>query len=85
MNFKFSEEKARFYTAEIVLAIEYLHNRGIIYRDLKPENILLSIDGHLKIADFGLSKPGVFGIIIKQMIKKLLLFVELQNIWLLKF
>jgi len=43
------------------LALEYLHNKGIIYRDLKPENILMDGDGHLRIADFGLSKQGVQG------------------------
>ena len=39
--------------------MEYLHNNGIVYRDLKPENILLSIDGHIKLTDFGLSKNDV--------------------------
>ncbi|KAH9494910.1 3-phosphoinositide dependent protein kinase-1 [Bulinus truncatus] len=46
----------KFYTAEIVLALEYLHSLGIIHRDLKPENILLSEDMHIKITDFGTSK-----------------------------
>jgi len=55
---KFPYERARFYTAEIVLALEHLHNNAIIYRDLKPENILLDSDGHIKITDFGLSKEG---------------------------
>ena len=52
----FSEDQAKFYSAELLLAIEQLHKNGIIYRDLKPENVLMGQDGHLKIADFGLSK-----------------------------
>ena len=56
---KFAEEKARFYAAEIILAIEYLHKKDIIYRDLKPENILITDDGHIKLVDFGLSKRDV--------------------------
>ncbi|CAD8064466.1 unnamed protein product [Paramecium sonneborni] len=59
--FRFQEERAKFYTAELVLALEYLHKSDIIYRDLKPENILLDIEGHLKITDFGLSKINVKG------------------------
>jgi hypothetical protein len=46
---KFSEPLAKFYTAEIVLAIEYLHNLGIVYRDLKPENVLLDAEGHIAL------------------------------------
>ena len=57
-SYKFSEERARLYAAEILLAIEYLHKLGIIYRDLKPENILLDYNGHVKLTDFGLSKLG---------------------------
>mmetsp|Transcript_6961 Transcript_6961/g.10978 ORF Transcript_6961/g.10978 Transcript_6961/m.10978 type:complete len:530 (+) Transcript_6961:66-1655(+) len=52
----FSEETARFYAAEIVLALGHLHRLGIIYRDLKPENILLDSDGHVRLTDFGLAK-----------------------------
>lgn len=58
---RFTENKARFYAAEVVLALEHLHKNGIIYRDLKPENILLAGDGHLKLTDFGLSKTGIMG------------------------
>ena len=53
---RFSEEVARIYACEIVLALEYLHKRGVIYRDLKPDNILVAENGHIKLTDFGLSK-----------------------------
>ncbi len=53
---RFSEKVAKFYFAEIVLALEYLHANNVFYRDLKPENILLDEDGHIKLADFGISR-----------------------------
>ena len=54
---KFNEEMTRFYAAEVLLALEYLHDKlNIIYRDLKPENIILDSKGHVKLTDFGLSK-----------------------------
>lgn len=56
---KFPEDRARFYCAEIVLGLEYLHNSGVLYRDLKPENLLLTGDGHICMTDFGISKEGL--------------------------
>jgi serine/threonine protein kinase len=52
----FSEEHAKFYTAQIVTIFEYLHSKEIIYRDLKPENILLQNNGYIKLTDFGFAK-----------------------------
>jgi len=56
---KFTPDRVRFYCAEIVLGLEYLHNSGVIYRDLKPENILLTDTGHIILTDFGISKEGL--------------------------
>lgn len=53
---KFDSKTSVFYAAEIVCALEYLHNLQIVYRDLKPENILLDVEGHLKLTDFGFAK-----------------------------
>ncbi|KAG9290882.1 hypothetical protein G9A89_011032 [Geosiphon pyriformis] len=52
----FNEEMARMYTAEVILALEYLHNNGITHRDLKPDNMLITAEGHIKLTDFGLSR-----------------------------
>jgi len=56
---KFSEERARNYLCEVLLAIAELHSREIIYRDLKPDNVVLDEEGHALLTDFGLSKEGV--------------------------
>ncbi|XP_032955290.1 RAC-gamma serine/threonine-protein kinase isoform X3 [Rhinolophus ferrumequinum] len=55
----FSEDRTRFYGAEIVSALDYLHSGKIVYRDLKLENLMLDKDGHIKITDFGLCKEGI--------------------------
>ncbi|CAO2623243.1 Ribosomal protein S6 kinase alpha-6 [Lemmus lemmus] len=55
----FTEEDVKFYLAELALALDHLHQLGIVYRDLKPENILLDEIGHIKLTDFGLSKESV--------------------------
>lgn len=56
---RLTEDQAKFYFGEILLAIEYLHSMDIIYRDLKPENVLLDVDGHVRLTDFGVSKEFV--------------------------
>ena len=53
---RFSDDKSKFYAAEIVLAFSYLHGMKVIYRDLKPENLLITVGGHVKITDFGFAK-----------------------------
>jgi len=58
---RFSESRTRFYAAEILLGLEYLHNAGVLYRDLKLENLLLTAEGHIVLTDFGLSKEGLDG------------------------
>ncbi|KAI9309974.1 serine/threonine-protein kinase SCH9 [Zopfochytrium polystomum] len=55
----FSEERAKFYTCELILALQHLHNFNIVYRDLKPENILLDSNGHIALTDFGLCKENL--------------------------
>ncbi|XP_010528298.1 PREDICTED: serine/threonine-protein kinase D6PK [Tarenaya hassleriana] len=51
----FSEQAARFYASEVLLALEYLHMMGVVYRDLKPENVMVREDGHIMLSDFDLS------------------------------
>lgn len=56
---RFSEEITKFYAAEVLLGLQYLHEKlNVTYRDLKPENILMGADGHIRIADFGLAKAS---------------------------
>ncbi len=54
---KMTEAQAKFYFLEILIGLDYIHQKNIVYRDLKPENLLIAVDGHVKIADFGLAKP----------------------------
>lgn len=55
----FDEDSAKYYIAQIVIALEYLHKNGIIHRDLKPENLLIDAEGRIKLTDFGLSEMGL--------------------------
>ncbi|KAF8913786.1 hypothetical protein CPB84DRAFT_1811305 [Gymnopilus junonius] len=55
------EEWTKNYIAEVVLGLEYLHQRGVVHRDLKPDNLLIDSHGHLKLTDFGLSRIGLLG------------------------
>lgn len=56
---RFNENRAKFYIAELILALQHLHRYNIVYRDLKPENILLDANGHIALCDFGLSKANL--------------------------
>jgi len=56
---KFTEERAKIYIMEVILALEHLHKKNIIFRDLKPDNVVLDAQGHALLTDFGLSKEGV--------------------------
>jgi len=53
---RFNDSTARFYVACVILAFDYLHDKGVIYRDLKPENLLLDSSGYIKLTDFGFAK-----------------------------
>ena len=56
---RFTEEQSRFYGAEVVCALRWLHEKHIVYRDLKLDNILMTAAGHVKLADFGMCKEGI--------------------------
>ena len=56
---RFQQGRARFYAAEVLLAIQYFHQNNIVYRDLKLDNILLCADGHIKLADYGICKNNM--------------------------
>lgn len=62
---RFDEPTARFYAAEIVLILEFLHDHHIAYRDMKPENILIDAEGHLKLVDFGFAKKLETSMLLK--------------------
>jgi serine/threonine protein kinase len=57
---RFHEDLARFYAAEIILAVNFVHKCGIVHREIKPQNVLLDKDGYCKLADFGMCKVGMF-------------------------
>ncbi|KAE8310694.1 kinase-like protein [Aspergillus transmontanensis] len=57
---QFGLKRAQFYASEVLLALKYFHENGVIYRDLKLDNILLTLDGHIKIADYGLCKENMW-------------------------
>ena len=56
---RLQEDHAQFYSAEIALALNFLHGKGIIFRDLKLDNVLLAHDGHIKLTDYGMCKQGI--------------------------
>ena len=59
-----SGEESRFYTAELILAVQAVHDLNCIHRDMKPDNILINRNGHIQLSDFGLSKQSVLYFLI---------------------
>ncbi|KAG5924880.1 Serine/threonine kinase [Claviceps capensis] len=57
---QFGTKRAQFYAAEVCLALKYFHENGVVYRDLKLDNIMLTLDGHIKVADYGLCKEEMW-------------------------
>ena len=57
---QFGSKRAQFYAAEVCLALKYFHENGVVYRDLKLDNIMLTLDGHIKVADYGLCKENMW-------------------------
>lgn len=57
---QFGTKRAQFYAAEVCLALKYFHENGVVYRDLKLDNIMLTLDGHIKVADYGLCKKDMY-------------------------
>ncbi|KAJ6784214.1 hypothetical protein PWT90_01792 [Aphanocladium album] len=57
---QFGARRAQFYAAEVCLALKYFHENGVVYRDLKLDNIMLTLDGHIKVADYGLCKEDMW-------------------------
>lgn len=66
-----SEEEAKFYISELIMAVDSVHKMNFIHRDLKPDNVLIGKDGHIKLSDFGLCKQTVKGINYLEKKKKL--------------